>query len=154
MRRVILAFAGTVTVLVMLLGLKDHIATPVTSPPVVVDGAASASSGVPSSNAKPSTGSKPKPSTGPVTVTGDSVSTPYGPVQVKITVSASKITNVSTLSYPSNDSHSQQISEYAVPRLTQEAIAAGSANIDMVSGATYTSNGYIQSLQSALNQVG
>lgn len=147
MRRVILAFAGTVTVLVMLLGLKGHIATPVTSPPVVVDTGSSPSSKA----AMPSNGS---PSRRPVTVTGDSVSTPYGPVQVKITVSASKITNVSTLSYPSNDSHSQQISAYAVPRLTQEALAADSANIDMVSGATYTSQGYVQSLQSALNQVG
>lgn len=154
MRRVVLAFASTVTAIVLLLGLKAQLATPLDSPPLVVDGGASASSGVPSSNAKPSAGSKPKPSTGPVTVTGDSVSTPYGPVQVRVTVAGGKITAVNTLSYPSGDSHSQQIGAYAVPRLTQEALAAGNANIDMVSGATYTSQGYVQSLQSALNQVG
>lgn len=147
MRRVILAFAGTVTALVMLLGLKANFATPVTSPITVVatGSSPSADTGTPSSGSR---------NTSPVTVTGDSVSTPYGPVQVKVTVAASKIKSVSTLRYPSSDSTSQQISEYAVPRLTQEAIAAGSANIDMVSGASYTSNGYIQSLQSALDQVG
>jgi uncharacterized protein with FMN-binding domain len=56
--------------------------------------------------------------------------------------------------YPENSPRDQQINAYAVPELNQEAVTAGRATIDVVSGATYTSNGYITSLQSALDQAG
>ncbi|GAB2854978.1 FMN-binding protein [Streptomyces deserti] len=87
------------------------------------------------------------------TVTGSAVQTQYGPVQVRVTVSGGKITQAEAVQAPSGG-RSSQITQNAVPRLNQAAVAAGSADIDAVSGATYTSNGYRQSLQSALDQAG
>jgi len=86
--------------------------------------------------------------------TGSSVSTRYGAVQVQITVTNGKLTGAQAVAYPNRDGNSKQISAYAVPTLNQEAVAAGSARIAMVSGATYTSNGYLTSLQNALDQAG
>jgi uncharacterized protein with FMN-binding domain len=88
------------------------------------------------------------------TVTGDAANTIYGPVQVQITVKSSKVTAVQAVQYPDGSPHDQQINAYAIPVLNQEALAAGSAHIDAVSGATYTSNGYITSLQSAIDKAG
>jgi uncharacterized protein with FMN-binding domain len=73
-------------------------------------------------------------------------------VQVQITVAGGKITNVSVPEYPQNDPRDQQINSQAIPMLVSETTDAQSANINMISGATYTSQGYIQSLQSALDQ--
>jgi uncharacterized protein with FMN-binding domain len=87
------------------------------------------------------------------TVTGSAADTRYGPVQVQITVTNGKITSASAIEYPQNDPRDQQINAYAIPVLNQEAVQAGSASIDNVSGATYTSDGYVRSLQSALNKV-
>jgi uncharacterized protein with FMN-binding domain len=86
------------------------------------------------------------------TVTGDAVDTQYGPVQVRITVSGGKITKAEALQQPKGG-QSDQISGNAVPKLNQEAVAAGTANIDAISGASYTSAGYKKSLQSALDKV-
>jgi uncharacterized protein with FMN-binding domain len=86
------------------------------------------------------------------TVTGDTVSTRFGDVQVQVTISGGVITDVSALQLPSNDSHSARISQAAEPILRQEALTAQSANIDLLSGATYTSDAYARSLQSALDQ--
>lgn len=86
------------------------------------------------------------------TFTGSAAQTPYGPVQVRITVADGKITQAQAVSYPDSDGRSQQISGYAVPVLNGEAVSAGSAQIDLVSGATYTSRGYAQSLQGALDE--
>lgn len=88
----------------------------------------------------------------PTTYDGAVASTHYGPVQVRITVSGGAVSAAEAIAYPSNDGQSRQISNYAVPVLNQEASAAKSAQIAMISGATYTSNGYLQSLQSALDQ--
>ncbi|OLZ72992.1 FMN-binding protein [Streptomyces sp. IMTB 2501] len=87
------------------------------------------------------------------TVTGQVAQTQYGPVQVRITVSAGKITKAEAVQAPKGGL-SDQKTAMAVPKLNQEAVAAGSAHIDAVSGATYTSTGYRQSLQSALDQAG
>lgn len=84
--------------------------------------------------------------------TGSASSTPFGDVQIKLTVSGGKISNVTAVAYPSDDRHSLQLSQMAIPELTQEAIAAQSANISTISGASYTSESYIESLQSALDQ--
>jgi uncharacterized protein with FMN-binding domain len=73
-------------------------------------------------------------------------------VQVRITVSGGRISDITALQLPTDRRRSQQISQYAGPILRSEAIAAQSASIDTVSGATYTSQGYEQSLQSALDQ--
>ena len=80
--------------------------------------------------------------------------TRYGIVQVKITVSGKRITNVGFAQLTAFDGRSQQINSQAAPILLQETLSAQSAHIDSVSGATYTSDGYVQSLQSALDKAG
>ncbi|MET7473878.1 FMN-binding protein [Streptomyces sp. NPDC005648] len=87
------------------------------------------------------------------TVTGSVAQTEYGPVQVRITVANGKITKAEAVQAPKGGL-SDQKTALAIPKLNQEAVAAGSAQIDSVSGATYTSGGYKQSLQSALDQAG
>ena len=80
--------------------------------------------------------------------------TRYGPVQVQVAVSGSTITDVAVLQYPDRDGRSVQINQYALPQLINETLDAQGSAISMVSGATYTSQGYLQSLQSALDQAG
>ena len=87
------------------------------------------------------------------TVTGAVAQTQYGPVQVRITVANGKITKADAVQAPKGGL-SDQKTALAIPKLNQEAVAAGNAQIDSVSGATYTSGGYKQSLQSALDQAG
>ncbi|MDH6115512.1 uncharacterized protein with FMN-binding domain [Kitasatospora sp. MAP12-9] len=82
--------------------------------------------------------------------TGSVVDTRYGPVQVQAVLTDGKITDITVLQQTTGG-HSSQIDSYALPQLKSEALAAQSANIDVVSGATYTSNGYAQSLQAALD---
>ena len=86
------------------------------------------------------------------TYTGDSVDAFYGLVQVQVVVQNGKITDVSFLQYPSDRQTSREISSQAMPYLKQEAIQAQSANVDIVSGATQTSEAFRQSLQSALDK--
>jgi len=85
------------------------------------------------------------------TFLGASVQTRYGPVQIKITYAAGRVTGVVAVQLPSGRSRDAEINNYAVPILESETLAAQSANINAVSGATYTSDGYVQSLQSALD---
>ncbi|TCC31077.1 FMN-binding protein [Kribbella speibonae] len=114
----------------------------------------------PSSRRPPATGRRtpasPTPAAGSarpssVVVAGGVVDTQYGPVQVEITVRGGRITRTHTLQHPSGDGRSDEINSFAVPQLDREAMAAQSARIDTVSGATFTSEGYRQSLQSALD---
>jgi uncharacterized protein with FMN-binding domain len=84
-------------------------------------------------------------------VNGQSALTRYGPVQVQVTISSSRITAVKTLASPSSGDRDRAISAFALPILQREAIAAQSGTIDTVSGATFTSDGYRRSLQSALD---
>jgi uncharacterized protein with FMN-binding domain len=86
-----------------------------------------------------------------VTVAGDVVQTEYGPVQVEVSLQSARITRARALARPSGDGQTDAINGYAVPQLDQETLAAQSARIDTVSGATFTSEGYRQSLQSALD---
>ncbi|MDX3586594.1 FMN-binding protein, partial [Streptomyces europaeiscabiei] len=92
-------------------------------------------------------------STGTQVLTGSAIKTDYGPVQVRVTVTDGKITGAEALQQPTGG-RSTQISGTAIPQLNKNAVSAGSADIDAVSGATYTSGGYKQSLQSALDQAG
>jgi len=91
------------------------------------------------------------PATGVLTVNGSSAGTRYGPVQVRVTIRSHRLVAVTALVYPSSGRRDQEISSFALPQLEQEAIAAQSAQIDTVSGATFTSDGYRRSLQSALD---
>ncbi|OQR63833.1 FMN-binding protein [Streptomyces maremycinicus] len=154
LRRIVLASAATVSGMVLLLSLKPH-----TTPAV----AGLASSPAPSSSPSTSTGSdgsdgasgsdgsSGSAATGTRTLTGDSVQTRWGPVQVRVTLKDGKLTDVTAVAYPQENPRDRQINAYAVPQLTREALTAQSADIDTVSGATYTSDGYRESLQSALD---
>jgi uncharacterized protein with FMN-binding domain len=147
MKRVFLAAVSTVAGLTMLLQFKTR-ATPTAAAPAPTPS--------PANDITPTTaaGTRSSTSTGTKTVTGDAASTRYGPVQVKLTVTHGKVAAVQAIEYPTGSRRDQQINAYAIPALNQEATAAKSANIDMISGATYTSTGYVDSLQSALNKAG
>ncbi|MGN6088993.1 MAG: FMN-binding protein [Actinomycetales bacterium] len=140
MKRAILALVGTAAGLYALLGFKTE-PLPTTS---------SISASTPSSSTPTPSSSSSKAAT--TTVTGNAIDTRYGPVQVQLTMTAGSITAVRVLQYPAHDGRDIQINNYALPVLIQETTQAQSANIDMVSGATFTSDGYIQSLQSALDK--
>jgi uncharacterized protein with FMN-binding domain len=86
-----------------------------------------------------------------VVVNGQSVDTRYGPVQVQITIRSHRIVKAEAIDYPRGSSTDRQINDYAIPQLDDETLQAQSAQIDTVSGATYTSDGYRSSLQSALD---
>jgi uncharacterized protein with FMN-binding domain len=88
------------------------------------------------------------------TATGAAVDTQYGAAQVRVTVKGGKITGIEALQLQGNDPRSLQISSSAAPILKQEALSKQSADIDAVSGASFTSASYTQSLQSALDKLG
>jgi uncharacterized protein with FMN-binding domain len=88
------------------------------------------------------------------TVDGPAISTQYGDVQVRVVVQNGRLVDVQALTLPSDRERSARISDFAGPELHDEALQAQSANIDVVSGATYTSEGYAESLQAALDRAG
>ncbi|GCB51000.1 FMN-binding protein [Streptomyces sp. NL15-2K] len=138
-RRVVLATAATVSGVVLLLSLK-----PSSDPASAAGGAA------PQPPAQESVQGGAQPA-GSGSVTGDAAQTQYGAVQVRLTVAGGKITKAETVQAPKGGK-SDQITADAVPKLNQAAVAAQGAEIDAVSGATYTSAGYKQSLQSAVDK--
>jgi uncharacterized protein with FMN-binding domain len=100
----------------------------------------------------PQTSGKPDPSKGPVkNVAGNVVTTRWGPVQVQLAVQAHKIVGVTLLKLPTG-AMDQFIAKRSIPTLIKETLKAQSAHIDIVTTATYTSGGYIKSLQSALDK--
>lgn len=131
----------------------------------VTTGPASAQQPLPSAEAPPATQGPAAPSTNNTTSTtaaptatrtvdGPVAATDYGDVQVRVVLQGSKIIDVRALQLPSDRSRSARISQEAAPLLREEALKAQSANIDLLSGATYTSDGYIRSLQGALDRAG
>ena len=166
MRKIVVALMGTVSGLIMLFSYHTSLggggtvalapigtgtSTTTGSSGATTDGSGSGSSSSTGSGGSSSSGSGSSGS-GVATVTGDTAQTQWGPVQVQITVSSGTITDVTAVQYPSGNGRDQEINSYALPVLAQEAVAAQSANIDHVSGATVTSDGYVQSLQSALDK--
>ncbi len=145
MRRVILALTVTVAVMVLLLSYKTAVRKTTPQAAVSTPAAPQTAGSTSSSSGSSSSGTK--------TVTGDSVDTRWGPVQVKVTKSSGKITDVEAVVYPTENPRDQEINAQALPILKQEVLTAQSAQIDMVSGATVTSTGYINSLQSALDKL-
>ncbi|MET8847837.1 FMN-binding protein [Amycolatopsis sp. NPDC004625] len=150
MRRIAIAAAATVSVVVLLFSYR----TSTDQTPV-------AATGRPAGGAQPSRTTSPPPAanpsattgtTGDGTFTGDAADTRYGPVQVRITVAGGRITAADAIDYPQESGRDVRINTEAVPELNQETLQAQSAQIDTVSGATYTSEGYQQSLQSAIDQ--
>ena len=110
-------------------------------------GAAAASGGDPGQATSTTTTT----SSGGTTYQGSVADTRWGPVQVSITVASGKITSVSVPTYPNGNGRDREINAYALPVLKQETLSAQNANIDSISGATVTSDGYKESLQAALN---
>ncbi len=164
MKRIVLWVMSTLSALVVLFGYHTStsatMATATGSETAItgsVQGQAAAgttsSGSAPPSDSSGSTGSS-SSSSGAGTVTGTAVQTRYGPVQVQLEVSGSTITNVSVLQYPNSDGRDVQINQYALPQLIQQTLDSQGGSVSMVSGATYTSQGYAQSLQSALDQAG
>ncbi len=157
-KKIVLWFMSTLTVVTLLFGY--HTSTSSTAAASaessavapVSSGTGSTSSGTTSSSGTSSSGAS---TTGAsTTFTGDSADTRWGPVQVEITVAGGTITDVTVVDHPSGNGKDQQINARALPVLVQETLDAQSADIDMVSGATVTSDGYVESLQSALDQAG
>jgi uncharacterized protein with FMN-binding domain len=150
MRRVVLAVTGTIAGLVALLSFKSHAPSLAAATTSGTSGGSSSSS--PSVPGEFPTGSEatdlPSDETA---ITGQVANTVYGPVQVQLISRNNKIVKVAILQQPTNTIHDIQIGQFAFPRLISETLTAQSAKIDAVSGASYTSAGYIASLQSALD---
>jgi len=147
MRRIVIWLASTVTIVVLLFGY--HTSTNKTSPAATTSGASTPPT---SSSSNSSTA---PPSSKITTYTGSVAQTRWGPVQVKITVQGGKITKVMVLQQPNGNPRDAEINSQALPILIDETVQeAQSANIDMVSGATVTSDGYVRSLQAALDEAG
>ena len=146
MRRAPIVLTGTAAGLAAVLSFKPHqpslsaAATPTATP------AASATSTATATSTPNTTSTR--------TATGDVEPTQYGNAQVRVTVSGGKITKIEALQLQGNDPKSVAISSYAEPLLRASALSKQSADIDMVSGATYTSESYKASLQSALDKLG
>ncbi|MBK8757593.1 MAG: FMN-binding protein [Actinomycetales bacterium] len=174
MRRIVLWALSTITTLVLLFSYHTSTSSTVSASTHVAAGA----KGSGSTGTVPGTGTQPKApgssgssgsagssgnggsagtggsagSASGTAIAGSAVPTRFGNVQVQITVADGKITGASVLQIPNRDRHDIQINNRAVPILNQEVVAAQSADIDMVSGATVTSVAYIQSLQSAIDR--
>jgi uncharacterized protein with FMN-binding domain len=112
-------------------------------------GTSSSSAATPAPSATGSTSPESTSTSG--SFTGDSVDTRWGPVQVEITVANGRITDAQAVVYPSENGRDQEINSYALPVLHDEVLQAQNAQIDAVSGATVTSDGYTASLQSAID---
>ena len=161
MKRVLLSTALTVLGLVALLSFKSRghplgiIGGALPSAVLSTSPAASTPTGAPKTSSAPpvpgATGSTATAPSATQTIDGAPVETQYGIVQVRVTLAGSRITNVSFVQLQAFDDRSQQINSYAAPILLQETLAAQSAHVDSVSGASYTSQGYMQTLQSALD---
>jgi uncharacterized protein with FMN-binding domain len=179
MKRIVIWLASTVTVVVLLFGYhtSTNSATPASassgvaaapsssaSGPAAPSGSDTGSAAPPDPSSEPTTGASSSPSasasetggstSAAKTYTGDVAQTRWGPVQVEITVKRGTITAVDVLQHPAGNSRDAEINDYALPILVQDTLTAQSATIDMVSGATVTSGGYVESLQSALDQAG
>jgi hypothetical protein len=166
MRRVILAVTGTIAGLVALLSFKSHVPSIPVAATVGGAGGGSSSSAAPPSSASSKgsgqtevvPGAFPQGSiaknlpAGETAVDGKVANTSYGPVQIQLIKRSGKIVKVAVLVQPINTLHDVQIGEFAFPKLIGETLTAQDAKIDAVSGATYTSAGYVQSLQSALDK--
>ena len=164
MRRALIATAGTAAALAALLSYKSSnaikpshikVGAGVTPPP------ASGTTPTTTISSPPSTGSSSGPTAGPTTtttsnrvITGNDVQYNYGDIQLRVTIDNKKITKIDVVQNGAIDRRSQRINSEAVPILTQEALAAQGLNFDIVSGATFTSEAFAQSLQSAIDPSG
>lgn len=149
MRRSLAAAAGTAAGLAALLGYKSGppptklAATPTTDATTSDTTSPTAPASAPPSTTAPASTRR--------TATGPDVPNRFGDVQVRVTMSGGRLVEVAAVVLPTDRPRSAQISQQAAPILRSEALAAQSANIDIVSGATYTSESYARSLQGAID---
>jgi uncharacterized protein with FMN-binding domain len=153
--RAAVAIVATAIAVVLLFSFK----TPAQARPRIPAADVSQASPTPTASATPSDSSAPTPTpspTGPTykdgQYTGQDFPNQFGDTQVKVTIAGGRITDVQAVQLPFDRPRSAEISQYASPRLHDEVLQAQSAQIDSLSGATYTSDGYAQSVQSALDQ--
>jgi uncharacterized protein with FMN-binding domain len=151
MRRITLWLFSTVAALVLLFSYRTS--TNSTATATVAQAPADSGTTAPAGGATPapSASSAGSATSGTKTYTGSVAQTRWGPVQVTVTVTKGKITDVAIPVYPSGNGRDQEINAYALPILRQETLSAQNASINTVSGATVTSNGYLESLQAALD---
>lgn len=160
MRRITFWLMGTVTILVLLFSYRTStVGAQAVAPQTSVTQAGAPASPGTTSSGTPSSGDATSSETATSasssgSYTGDVAQTRWGPVQVAITVASGKITAVDVVQYPNGNGRDEEINAQALPILKQETISAQSAQIDTVSGATVTSDGYLSSLQSAIDKAG
>jgi uncharacterized protein with FMN-binding domain len=154
-KRAAVAIVATALAVVLLFSFK----TPAQARPHIPAADVAQASPTPTASPTPSDSSAPTPTpspAGPVykdgQYTGQSIFTEFGDVQVKVTISGGRITDVQAVQLPFDRRRSAEISQYASPRLHDEVLQAQNAQIDSLSGATYTSDAYARSVQSALDQ--
>jgi uncharacterized protein with FMN-binding domain len=155
--RAAIAIVATVIGVFLLFSFK----TPAQAKPRTPSADVAQASPTPSPSASASGSAAPSPTPSPSasglrdgTYTGQDIQTQFGDVQVKVTISGGKITDVQPLQMPFDRPRSAEISQAAGPMLHDEVLQAQSAQIDLLSGATFTSDAYAQSVQSALTQAG
>jgi uncharacterized protein with FMN-binding domain len=153
--RAAVAIVATVIAVVLLFSFK----TPAVARPRTPAADVSQASPNPSASPTPSDSSTPTPSPSSSGTTykdgqytGQDFPNQFGDTQVKVTISGGRITDIQAVQLPFDRQRSAEISQYAAPRLHDEVLQAQSAQIDSLSGATYTSDAYAQSVQSALDQ--
>lgn len=159
MRRVTLWLFSTIAAIVLLFSYRtstDSAAAPAAAATAPANPGTTGAGPTPtpstaSPSPSPSASSSSSSASGTKTYTGSVAGTRWGDVQVVITVTDGKITDVQVPVFPNGNGRDQEINAYALPTLRQETLAAQGADIDTVSGATVTSDGYLQSLQSALD---
>ena len=127
-------------------------AAPPAAPPAAPSSQPPAAAPAPKETSSGSAGPSKTASGSSGTFAGGTAQTAYGPVQVAIVVKSGRITDVRALQLTNQGGRSVAISAGAAPILRTEALRAQSAKIDTVSGATYTSDGYRTSLQSAIDK--
>ncbi len=152
-RRIVVAVMATLSAVTLILGYRTSTSAPDTTTavaPTVRSPGTTATTGGTTGSTVTGSGSR----SGSTTVSGDAAQTRYGPVQVQVSVSGGRITAVDVPQYPDSSGKDQRINSQAIPQLVDETLSAQSSRIDMVSGATYTSEGYVTSLQSALDRAG
>ena len=149
MKRIVLWFMSTLTVVTLLFGYHTSTSAESTSSVLAAQAPSATGSSTPAAGTDDAAGSA-----SAITVTGSSADTRWGPVQVQLTVDGGTITDVTVVDYPTENNKDRAINARAIPVLVEETLDAQSADIDMVSGATVTSEGYLESLQAALDSAG
>jgi uncharacterized protein with FMN-binding domain len=150
MRRAVFAILGTAAATSLLVGLKAHADPQQPSGVAQQEPAPESAAPADGQSAEPGQPTAPPANGGKRTIRGDSISTPYGDITVTITLTGDKITDITAVLPTAADSAT--VKTNAGAKLKQQALAKQSADIDTVSGATYTSEGYKASLQSALDR--